>query len=192
MWMILQHSDSPTALKLWFPPPITHPSISTQTSKSSSFWNSVCIYWSDNTLGDILDIFLRIFAPLGVSWTNWRHKIVITKIIIDRKLISKVVFTATGFPVPEDRLWLFTFPISPQPCLSSPHGEAIHLLNWKMDDGPFWWWLWYSNLLLVGIGIQMLLLWKVKWRNRELWNLMNLMEISVTFSAMQSQSFKLW
>lgn len=96
------------------------PSVSIQTSQSCSFWNSVCIYWSDNILGDILDIFLRIFAPLGISCTKWRHKIVITKIIIDHKLISKVVFTATSFPVLEDHLWLFPFPISPPPCLSSP------------------------------------------------------------------------
>lgn len=42
---------------------------------------------------------------------------VITKIIIDHKLISKVVFTATGFPVLEDHLWLFPFPVS-SPILS--------------------------------------------------------------------------
>lgn len=114
--MILKQSDSTAALELWFPLQPS-PSISIQTSKCWSFWNSVCIYWSDNRLGDILGIFLRIFPPLGVSWTNWRHEIVITKIIIDHKLISKVVFTATGFPVSEDHLWLFPFPVS-SPTLS--------------------------------------------------------------------------
>lgn len=164
---------------------IPRPSVSIQTSKSWSFWNSVCIYWSDNILGDILDIFLRIFAPLGISWTNWWHKIVTTKIVIDHKLISKVVFTAAGFPVPEDHLWLFPFPIFSPPCLSSPQGDAIHLLGWKTDDGPFWWWLWYSHLLLAGIGVQTLYYGKCS-GGTELWCLMNLMEIRITFSAMQS------
>lgn len=120
IWVILQHWQS-NCTEIALPSsPIPNPSVSIQTSKSCSFWNSVCVYWSDNVLGDILDIFLRIFAPLGVSCSKWRHKIVITKIIIDHKLISKVVFTATSFPVLEDHLWLFPFrslshPDSPPP-----------------------------------------------------------------------------
>lgn len=138
IWVILQHCCS-TCTEIVLPScPIPNPSVSIQTSKS-------CSFWSDNILGDILDIFLRIFAPLGISCTKWRHKIVITKIIIDHKLISKVVFTATSFPVLEDHLWPFPFPISPTLSLL-PHGAAIHLLSWKMHDGPFWCWVWYSNL----------------------------------------------
>lgn len=114
---------------------IPHPSVSIQTSKSWSFWNSVCIYWSDNILWDILDIFLRIFAPLGVSWTHWRHKTVITKIIIDHKLISKVMFTAAGFPVLEDHLWLFPFPISTPTLSLLPQWRRYSFA--KLKNG--WW-----------------------------------------------------
>ena len=132
IWMILQHPDSPTALNLWFPP---SPSVNIQTSKSWSSWNSVCIYWSDNILGDVLDIFLRTFALLGVLWTSWRHTRVITTIIIDHKLISKVVFTATGFRVLKDPLWPLLFPVSPSTLSLFPPWR--HCSFAKLKNG--WW-----------------------------------------------------
>lgn len=124
------------------------PSVSIQASKNWFFWNSVSFYWSDNTCRDILTIFLRIFAPLGISWTNWRHEIVITRIVTHYKLISKMVFTAAGFLVLEDSLWLLPFPNSLfTPFLLPSWGEAVRLLSWNMEsDRPFWSWVWYCNI----------------------------------------------
>lgn len=140
------------AAMLWEPNSIAavmpRPLCQHQASKNWFFWNSVSFCWSDNTCRDILTIFLRIFAPLGISGTNWRHEIVITRIVIHSKLISKVVFTAAGFLVLEDRFWLFPFPNSLfTPSRLSSWGEAVRLLSWDVESHrPFWSWVWQSNI----------------------------------------------